>query len=53
MSEADRNKAQEPTGKSFELVAIEWFELRGGKISKRWGARDMASQARQMGMTLA
>jgi len=32
------------------LVAIEWFEVRDGKIRRRWGARDSASQARQLGM---
>ncbi|MFD1942922.1 ester cyclase [Paradevosia shaoguanensis] len=39
----------EPTGKSFELVAIEWFELTDGLIHRRWGVRDAASQARQVG----
>lgn len=43
----------EPTGKSFELVAIEWFELRDGLISRRWGVRDAASQARQVGFPQA
>ncbi len=45
-------RGQEPTGKSFELVAMEWFTFRDGKIHRRWGARDSASQARQMGMKL-
>lgn len=40
----------EPTGKSFELVAMEWFEFREGRIARRWGARDSASQARQIGL---
>jgi predicted ester cyclase len=39
-----------PTGKSYELVAMEWFELRDGKIRRRWGARDSAAQARQIGL---
>ncbi len=39
-----------PTGKSYELVAMEWFVVRDGKIYRRWGARDAASQARQLGM---
>ena len=39
----------QPTGKSYELVAMEWFEIEGGKIKRRWGARDAASQARQLG----
>ena len=41
-----------PTGKSYELVAMEWFIVRDGKIRQRWGARDQASQARQIGMPL-
>ena len=45
-------RGQPPTGKSFELVAMEWFELRDGKIRRRWGARDSASQARQIGLPL-
>jgi steroid delta-isomerase-like uncharacterized protein len=40
----------EPTGKSYELVAIEWFEVRERKIKRRWGARDSASQLRQLGV---
>ena len=41
-----------PTGKSFEVVAMEWFEFRDGRIARRWGARDMASQSRQCGLPL-
>jgi predicted ester cyclase len=41
---------QAPTARSYELVAIEWFEVKDGKIRRRWGARDSASQARQLGM---
>jgi len=40
------------TGKSFEVVAMEWFEIKEGKIHRRWGARDNASQLRQMGLPL-
>jgi predicted ester cyclase len=40
----------QPTGKSYELVAMEWFEIEGGKVKRRWGARDAASQARQLGI---
>lgn len=40
----------EPTGKSYELVAMEWFEIEAGRIKRRWGARDAASQARQLGI---
>jgi steroid delta-isomerase-like uncharacterized protein len=42
----------EPTGKSYEMVAMEWFVVRDGKIHQRWGARDSASQARQIGLPL-
>ncbi|HTJ00812.1 MAG TPA: nuclear transport factor 2 family protein [Dongiaceae bacterium] len=41
------------TGQAYELVAMEWFEMRAGKIYRRWGARDSASQNRQMGLPLA
>lgn len=44
---------QQPTGKSYELVAMEWFEIEAGKIKRRWGARDAASQARQLGIPLS
>jgi predicted ester cyclase len=40
-------RGHEPTGKSFE-----WFEMRDGRIARRWGARDHASQARQIGLPL-
>lgn len=40
----------EPTGKSYELVAMEFFEIDDGKIRRRWGARDSASQLRQLGV---
>jgi predicted ester cyclase len=36
------------TGKSFEVVAMEWFEMKDCKIYRRWGARDNAAQMRQM-----
>ena len=42
-----------PTGRSYELVAMEWFEIENGRIKRRWGARDAASQARQLGLTAA
>ena len=35
-----------------EVVAMEWLELRDGDIRRRWGARDSASQARQIGLQL-
>jgi steroid delta-isomerase-like uncharacterized protein len=43
-----RGKA--PTGKPYELTAMEWFALKDGRIHRRWGARDSAAQARQVGM---
>ncbi len=45
-------RGQEPTGKSYELVAIEWFKMLDGKIHRRWGARDSASMSRQLEMKL-
>ncbi len=39
-----------PTGKSYSLVAMEWFVIEDGKIVRRWGARDGASQLRQLGI---
>jgi len=44
---------REPTGKSYSLVAMEWFEIKEGRIARRWGARDGASQARQLGISKA
>jgi len=41
---------QTPTERSYELVTIEWFEVKDGRIRRRWGARDSGSQARQLGM---
>jgi steroid delta-isomerase-like uncharacterized protein len=43
----------QPTGKSYELVAMEWFEIEGGKIKRRWGARDSAAQMKQLGIANA
>ena len=42
-----------PTGRSYELVAMEWFEVERGRIKRRWGARDSGSQARQLGISSA
>jgi steroid delta-isomerase-like uncharacterized protein len=41
-------RGMEPTGKSYQLVAMEWFHMRDGKIAARWGARDSASMMRQV-----
>jgi steroid delta-isomerase-like uncharacterized protein len=46
-------RGRPPTGRSFDLVAMEWFVVREGRIQRRWGARDAASQARQIGLSLA
>ena len=43
----------EPTGKAYEVVAMEWFEFGDGGINKRWGARDSAAIFRQMGFPLS
>jgi steroid delta-isomerase-like uncharacterized protein len=40
------------TGRSFEVVAMEWFIFKDGRIHRRWGARDNAAQFRQMGLPL-
>ena len=45
-------RGQPATGKSYEMVAMEWFIIKDGKIYRRWGARDSASQFRQMGLSL-
>lgn len=37
------------TGKSFEVMAIEWFTVVDGLIVERWGVRDSGVQARQLG----
>jgi steroid delta-isomerase-like uncharacterized protein len=41
-----------PTGKSYEVVAMEWFVFRDGVIIRRWGARNSAAIFRQMGIPL-
>jgi len=45
-------RQQAPTGKSYELVALEWFLLRDGKIKQRWAARDAVALAHQVGLKL-
>ena len=42
-------RGQEPTGKAYQLVAMEWFAFRDGRVQGRWGARDSAALARQVG----
>lgn len=38
----------EPTGRSYEVLAMEWFECRDGRIAQRWGARDSDAIRRQI-----
>lgn len=38
----------QPTHRPYEITAIEWFDLQGGKIHRRWGARDSAAITRQV-----
>lgn len=38
----------EPTGRSYEITAMEWFIIEDGRITCRWGARDSAAIARQV-----
>ncbi len=40
-----------PTGRPYEITAMEWFVLSDGRIARRWGARDSAAQARQIGLS--
>jgi steroid delta-isomerase-like uncharacterized protein len=42
-------RGQPATGRTYELDAMEWFTLADGRITRRWGARDSAAQARQLG----
>lgn len=37
-----------PTGRNYDITAMEWFEFAGGRITARWGARDSAAIARQV-----
>lgn len=43
-------RGQAPTGRGYEVVALEWFELRDGLIRRRWGAKDFAAIGRQVGL---
>jgi ketosteroid isomerase-like protein len=45
-------RGQAATELSYEIVAMEWFIIQGGLIHRRWGARDSASQFRQMGLSI-
>jgi predicted ester cyclase len=37
-----------PTGMSYAITAMEFFQITAGKISRRWGARDSAAMFRQL-----
>lgn len=38
----------EPTGRAYEIVAMEWFDVDDGLIARRWGARDSTAIAKQV-----
>jgi predicted ester cyclase len=38
------------TSRTYEITAMEWFEIKNGKIHRPWGARDSATIMRQMGL---
>jgi len=42
-------RGQPATGNGYEIMAIEWFSIRDGRITDRWGVRDSGMQARQIG----
>lgn len=42
-----------PTGKEYKITAMEWFVIRDGLITQRWGARDSAAMFKQMGIPLS
>jgi hypothetical protein len=42
----------DPTGKGYEITAMEWFVLDQGRIVHCWGVRDSASMFKQMGLPL-
>jgi predicted ester cyclase len=37
-----------PTGRSYEIGAIEWFEFQSGRIARRFAARDSGAITRQV-----
>jgi predicted ester cyclase len=41
-------EGQAPTGRAYQVIAMEWFELEGDRIAKRWGTRDFASIKNQV-----
>lgn len=49
---AEAFRGIEPTGRTYEVTAMEWFVLRDGRIHRRWGARDSAAIFKQLGIPL-
>ena len=45
-------RGQAATGKSSEVLAIEWFTIEKSRIKRRWGVRDSAAHFRQMWLSL-
>jgi ketosteroid isomerase-like protein len=41
---------ENPTGRTYQMPAIEWFSMRDGVIHRRWGIRDSGMLARQIGL---
>lgn len=39
------------TGRSYEIVAMEFFQMQDGLIHRRWGARDSSAIFKQLGFT--
>jgi hypothetical protein len=39
---------EQPTGRTYQVVAMEWFELKGDLIAKRCGARDFDAIKKQV-----
>lgn len=40
-----------PTNRTYELLAMEWFEVKDQRIHRRWETRDSTSQNRQLGFS--
>lgn len=45
-------RGQPPTQQTSEVIAIEWFQMQGGLIKRRWGVRDSASHFKQLGVAM-
>lgn len=41
-----------PTGRSYEIQAMHWFDFAGDKIACRWASRNLASLYWQIGVTI-